>query len=76
MGQWSKIELPCSLKIFYLGGWWAVGLLLKTPLRPDRLCHCRAEVGLWHSGSVVNDRAVMLFENLLTLEVGVLLGCF
>ena len=103
MGQWSMIELPCFLKIFSPRGWWAVGLLLKSPsfqidcvmvelsyeygtvgqwsmielpsvfenfllrrlvgcwaafevpLFPDRLCDDRAELGVWYSGSVVND---------------------
>ena len=56
-----------------LVGCWAA---FEDTLRLDRLCDGRTELGLWRSGSVVNDRAVMLFENLLTLEVGGLLGCF
>ena len=31
VGQWSKIEASCSEKSFNLGGWWAVGLILKIP---------------------------------------------
>ena len=42
-------------------------------LFPDRMCDGRAEVGLWHSGSVVKDLAASLFENFLSRR---LVGCW
>ena len=76
VGQWSKIELPCYLKnvwLLSLVGSWAA---FEGTLCPDRMCDGRAEIGLWHSGSVVRDLGVMLFENFLSGDwwaVGLLL---
>ena len=51
VGEWSKIEVPCSKKNS-LDGWWAVGLLLKTPsFQIDcvmvELRHTNGTVGEW-----------------------------
>ena len=55
MGQWSMIELPRVFENFLsrrLVGCWAA---FEDTLFPDRLCDGRAELGIWYSGSVVND---------------------
>ena len=53
--EWSMIELPHVFENFLLRrlvGCWAA---FEVTLFPDRLCDGRAELGVWYSGSVVND---------------------
>ena len=50
-------------------GCWAA---FEDTLFLDRLCDGRAELGVWYSGSVVNDRTAVLFEKFLQLR---LVGC-
>ena len=51
-------------------GCWAA---FEDTLFPDRLCDGRAELGVWYSGSVVNDRTAVLFEKFLPWR---LVGCW